>query len=444
MSAGLVALFAWAACADDATDDEMIEFAEQYQVALETYESGDYNEAFQVSSGLFRRDPINPDVNFVYGMSAMAIGKLSHAVLAFDRVLSAQPENDRARLELARTYTAMGQFGEAQNYFEAVRANNPPPVVQRNIDRYLEEIEKVNRNWQVFGQAAVGFLYDDNVNVGPDSDVIRIRPTLFGVTVLDELAVEEVSKPKEDYGFFGLVDLGGIYDPGISGEWAWLGGGSYYRTWLSDEHNFELENPRGFLGVRHSGERHLFETRARIEHWERGGESLTTIYGLSPHYVYATSETRDLYAHADIEYREYADQDDLDSVYYKLGGTLTQEIPDKKARMIAGLSGIYEDADSPSFTNIGLLAELGASFALPHGFELIVNGAYRYRDYDEPEALAVDSREDHELRAGVGLNKRLRPNMGVTAGYQYTTNDSTFDLYDYEKNVITIGIDYAF
>ena len=49
--------------------------------------------------GLFKLEPGNPDLNFATGLAAVGLQKYSHAVMAFERVVALQPDNDRARLE---------------------------------------------------------------------------------------------------------------------------------------------------------------------------------------------------------------------------------------------------------------------------------------------------------------------------------------------------------
>ena len=60
---------------------------EAYRAAMTAYEQGRYHEAFELISRLFEQSPDSEPLNFALGSAAYAIGKLSHATVAFERVL---------------------------------------------------------------------------------------------------------------------------------------------------------------------------------------------------------------------------------------------------------------------------------------------------------------------------------------------------------------------
>lgn len=113
-----------------------------------------------------------PDFDFLYGLAALGSNNLDDAVFALQRVTAVQRNNDRARLELGRAYFAQQRWAEARQQFERVRSNNPPANVRANVDRYLEEIERREREalvaWK--GTLSVTGLYDSNAaNISPDA-----------------------------------------------------------------------------------------------------------------------------------------------------------------------------------------------------------------------------------------------------------------------------------
>ncbi|HRE14893.1 MAG TPA: hypothetical protein PLD37_11920, partial [Usitatibacteraceae bacterium] len=68
-----------------------------------------------------------PDFDFVYGVAAIAAGRATEGVLALERYLLAFPDNDPARVELARGYLAIGEDARAREEFQAVLDRRPPP-----------------------------------------------------------------------------------------------------------------------------------------------------------------------------------------------------------------------------------------------------------------------------------------------------------------------------
>lgn len=414
-----------------------------YQGAIRAYDQGEFRMAFDLLSPLFREEPDNPEYNFALGMAAVGINKLSHASTAFERVIALQPDNDRARLELARTYSAMGQFELAQEIFRQVLANDPPAPVQRNINRYLDQLEGAQKRWRVGLQAGTGYVYDDNANVGPDGRVIPIAPTRIGLSEFDQLELADGAGRRAASGVFLLGGVYVTYDPGFRGRWTGLGGVSYYQTILDHANEFELGYLRTFAGVRHVAAAHLFDARFKYEYLEQGAEQLNSLYGLEAAYTYATSENLNWTTHGEAGYLDYDRLDDLDAVYYEAGETVTYLLPWQGVSLAVSGAGFYEDADAEAFANYGLDTSAHASVGLPFALDLRAGGGYRYSDYREREPLAPEDRRDHQWVGEVALSRSLAPGLNLSTAYRYTRNRSTFDLYDYQKNVVNISLDYS-
>lgn len=425
-------------------DPPQEELDSELQRAMQMYRSGEYEAAFSAFAELLKQRPGDPEVNFGLGMAALAVGKLSHAAVGFERVLALQSGNDRARLELARTYAAMGQFELSEHYFREVLDRAPPEAVRRSVHRYLTEIGKAKRRWHVVTGIGVGILYDDNVNVGPAGAIVDIAPTQVGLAVFDELEVAEGSRPREDAGGFSSFSLNGLYDPGIRGRWMLQSGAAFYQTRLLEEQEFEVTYLRGYVGMRHSGPRHLLDGRMYADALRRGGDGFVRIYGVTPAWIRASSERLRWTTYGAVELRDYREADDLDAAYAELGQRGAWSRAEEGGALSGGLAAIYNDADSHAFTYAGLSAEIVLRARLPLAWEGYTRGGYRYSRYDEAEALAEGPRRDHEWNAEVRLERPINRRAVIQARYQHTRNDSSFDLYTYRRNVVTLSVDVSF
>lgn len=122
--------------------------------------------------------------DFLYGVTAINVGRVAEGLLALERHLAAVPANDRARLELARGYFLLGEYGRARAEFEFVLRYNPPAGVRSSIAGYLQAM----RQREVAGSrssarfyAEVGGGKDTNVNAGTFRDEV---PLVFGTVSL--------------------------------------------------------------------------------------------------------------------------------------------------------------------------------------------------------------------------------------------------------------------
>mgnify|MGYP000919725675 CR=1 FL=1 len=139
---------------------------------MKAYNAGDYDGAYDIFAALFRDDPRNVQVNYGLGLAAVAKGKLSHALFAFERVLEVEPDNMRARLETARIYFTLKQYELARSEFERVSADNPPANVQENIRLFLEAMDKAEKKGSFSIRLDLRAVYDDNLNFGPSSATV--------------------------------------------------------------------------------------------------------------------------------------------------------------------------------------------------------------------------------------------------------------------------------
>src|SRR5688572_10316100 len=158
LSRALGALLVFAsACAAATPVDEVRTLLEQGRAA-EAYALG-------------RRHPEElgkPDFDFYYGVAAVDSGHAGEGVLALERYVIQFPDNDRARLELARGYFVLGELVRAREEFETVARKNPPPAVQATIDRFMDSIRAQETRYSTTATAyiEIGGGYDSNVNSG--------------------------------------------------------------------------------------------------------------------------------------------------------------------------------------------------------------------------------------------------------------------------------------
>jgi len=126
----------------------------------------------------------DPDFDYFFGIAAIDAGHAGIGVLALERYLLNFPENERARLDIARGYFVLGEDVRAREEFENIVAKNSPPGIIVTINRYRDAIRaRQGRNQttsNIYVEAGMG--WDSNVNSGISSVAIYL-PTLGNVLV---------------------------------------------------------------------------------------------------------------------------------------------------------------------------------------------------------------------------------------------------------------------
>jgi hypothetical protein len=125
----------------------------------------------------------DPEFDFWYGIAARGAGHRNEALFAFERVAVAQPENSRAKLELADLHYQFGNMTEARSLFDEVLASNPPEAVQQKVRNYLGAIDSAAQGKKSRISYTAGFAAGHDSNIGSSTDV-ALHDTFLGAQTL--------------------------------------------------------------------------------------------------------------------------------------------------------------------------------------------------------------------------------------------------------------------
>ena len=391
---------------------------------------------------LLRANPTSEKLNFAIGVVSLSLNEIGRAQMAFERVLAANAGNDRARFELARTLMAGGQWQAARAELDAVLAHNPPPGVAQQAAAFQKEITRRSRRWRVSGRADGGWLRDDNVNVGPDSETVPIAPLVIGSQILTNLTVGDGSRPIESQGGFAAAALSGVYDVGAPEGWVLTGDARYYENWLGgDGGDFESVYVQAAAGARRGWSRSLMQGTLEYAHVQIGGSSLADLYSFRPGYVRVCGAARNIawITPMLVEMRDYKDLNDRDGIYASVGESVRYAPGGGRHTLTAGVLVFHDFASATPYAYSGMTMKLGAEAGLGRRVKLYTFGNYTWADYLDREPLAPEDRSDREWQVTAGLSVNILPHWGVEAQHQYTVNDSTFELYQFERNATTVS-----
>jgi tetratricopeptide (TPR) repeat protein len=402
-------------------------------------QSGDSARAYEIFNQLVREHPESEEINFAYGMACLALGDLSRAQLAFERVLQINARNDRARVELARTYVETKQYELATREFETVLSHNPPLQVRRNIEQYLRDVRSGKSRWRFAGRVEAGGLWDDNVNVGPASETVNIAPVVFGSQTFTTLSVNDDSQPLDSAGVFASASVAGTYDPGETAGWVVPMTASFYENWLEDGADYETRYYQAVAGSRCYASSHVVDMPVKLAHIDSGDDALVDILGVIPSHVAYQGQKRNLSftTAGSLEARNYDSLDDRDGEFYSLGETVRKVLGEGRHEVSCNLAVFLDDTDAGIYRNSGLSLSLFGDFAVVRSLRTYGRLRFQDKSYDEREELAPEKREDSQVQLMVGLRSQFN-RWGVDLNYQYTDNGSSFDLYEYTRNVVTL------
>lgn len=413
---------------------------EQGRKALET---GELETANDMIVRLLREDPGNEHINFALGMICSSRSDFSRANMAFERVLQINKRNDRARLELARAYIATGQLGLAREQLRTVQLHNPPPNLQNIVDVYLTKIRKSIKRWSLTTRIDTAAFNDDNVNVGPNRTIIDIAPVIVGSTTITNMALSKESKPAESTGYSAMLTLSGGYDIGMQGNWMLVSDGAYYQSWLESEYeDYEYLYGLFTFGAKKMTSTSVLKLNLTGTHISSGGNALMNMYGINPSYLSAIGQSGKTFLSSALtaEIRDYDELSYRDGSYYEIDEELKWFLGRSQHNVTAGITLAHDNTDSDVYKYFEYGANLSGELNLPWNCSLYAKAEYARSDYDKKEDLAPEKRSDDELRITAGISKIINSWSGLDINHQFTDNNSTFQLYEYDRNITTLSV----
>lgn len=415
-----------AAFADELTDK-----------AKSLLESGKGAEAYQLLEPAEATRAGDRDYDVLLGLAALEAGQNTRAVFALERVLAMDPNNVRARAEIARAYMALGETKAAAQEFETVKRQGVPADVTMTIDRYiaaLRGIEDLNATSLTgYVEATVG--YDSNVNVGPNKSSIAIPS-------LGSLPFRLGSDTTANEDGFGSVGAGFNLRTPIGNGYMLLAGLSGSTRGNFSVQQFDTQSGDANLGVTKTAGRDVYTLMAQsgvvyVDHgrfrnhtgltgqWQRNLDARNQLSGFVQYtdLQYPTMDTRD--ANRWVGGASYAH-------LYREG------IMAFASAYLVGEHLQHGHVASLGFDGIG--ARIGGRMNYDAQTVLFGGATWEYRGYKEEDPAFLTKRRDHQYGLTLGATRYFSKEWSVTPQLSLTVNDSTIDINEYHREMFSVTV----
>ena len=398
--------------------------------------AGKFEEALSILRPLAQGRAVEANVLFLIGLATTGASQqanladderdalLDEAIAALRTMLIDRPGLVRVRLELARAFFLKGEDGLARSHFERVLAGKPVAPVVANVQRFLAEI-RARRRWTMYLGAAMS--PDSNIGGASDEQVIYINDLPF-------------RRDAEELTTSGI---------GVS---VWTGG--EYQYPLGDRLRLRLG---GDLSRQDYGGSKFDQTSASVHagpRWLVDRDTEVSLVGTARRRWAGTAPSNDdLGARVEVGHRltprirvngraswyrrDNRTRDFLDGpiLDVTLGGSWVI-LPILRADGAAGYAS--ERPKSERWRNASRWLRLGASVALPLGFNVGGSGELRMTDYEGnwfPFTPDGAPREDRTRILRATVHNRAFTLYGFSPQLVVTNEarDTNAQLYDYKR-----------
>ncbi len=378
-----------------------------------------------------------PLYDFLLGLAALEIGQNTRAVFALERVLAMEPDNVRARAEIARAYLALGEAETARQEFETVRKQGVPADVSLTLERFIAAARKIEDQGKpsINGYVELSGGYDTNVNVGPNRSSVVIPGISSSPAILSD-----DSKANADY--FGNVSAGVNGRVPISPNLALLGGVSGAYRMHQDKDQFDLGKGDANAGLVASEGKHVWTVMGQAAQVNVNDRRYRKAVGLTGQWQYNLDARNQFSSYLQYSALHYPRQEIRDADRWVLGGAYAHMWRDGAV----GFASLYAVTERPEVTDVrfigfeGLGMRLGARANMGANTTLFGGFSYEHRRYDGRDPSFDTVRRDNQYGFLVGASYAFARDWTITPQVNLTRNQSNTELNTYHREIISLAV----
>ncbi len=421
-----LSVFSGIVCADELTDKaktllQSSKAAEAYEL-LEPMESARAGEV---------------EYDFLLGLAALDVGQNTRAVFALERVLAIEPNNVRARAEIARAYLALGETQTAEQEFSTVKKQGVPADVSQTIDRYIASMRRIDdQNKPTLNGYVEAFAgYDTNVNVGPNRNSVAI-PGFGGAS----FTLSPDSRANGDW--FGGVGAGANLRVPLGGGVALLAGLAGSERFNFHKSQFDTETADANVGATAAVGSDVFTVMAQAGVVTVESDRFRNAKGVTAQWqrnLDARNQVGAFVQYADLHYRS---QDVRDADRWVAGATYAHLWRDG----LMGFASAYFVSEDPQKGAVNWLGFEGIGVRVGGRLNLdaqtVVFGGlnYEYRGYSAVDPSFNSTRHDNQYAISFGATRYLAKEWAVTPQLTLTRNESNQELYGYRREMFSVSV----
>lgn len=379
-----------------------------------------------------------PEFDAAMGRAAFAAGQYTRAVMAWERVVLAQPDNLDAQLALAQALYAVGDKRGVLALSDAVREQAIPVDAALDIDQFLFSFDRADHAGASTVKASVEMTvgHDSNANAGPASAVLASPVPGTPAWTLAP-AAQAMSA-----GFgSALAVVRGRYV--LDARWSLVGAASGSvlrhargaRSW----DNTQLD---ASAGLAWRVERHEVVVSGLGGYQALDGERLRAMAGLQGEWIYRTDGFRQWSGFVQLLALRYPSQAMRDARRSIAGASYAQVL--RNGALLYG--ALYAGRESPDAMGSEPLGHhvagwrLGGQYPLTRRFGVFAALEGERRNYGATDPFFAVQRRDRQRSLALGLSWVPAPEWRITPQLAWVHNDSSVPVSQYARRVFSVAV----
>jgi outer membrane protein len=401
-------------------------------------DSGKSAEAYELLIPLEDQRAGDPAFDLLLGISAIDAGHNTNAVFALERVLALQPDNARARAEIARAYLGLGETKAARREFETVKTQPVPDEVKATIDHLLSAIDRLDEKGKtvVRGFAELSYGYDTNVNAGPAGSQVAVP--VFGGAIFT-LGNNSVAQ-RDDYANFAAgVSLRSPLTKGLD-----LIAGFTANKRINGTYDvFDTGSADGNVGIAYTQDRDVFSLGYQAGTFFVDNARYRDSSGFTGQWQRNFDSRTQGSVFVQYGWLRYPTQTVRDADRTVIGANFAHALRDHKTVFFGGLYAGTEKETHAGVPQLGHRlwgARGGAQYQFRDDATVFANLTYENRHYGGPDPFFLSTRDDDQANLGLGVAWNVSGAWRLTPQYTYTRNNSNVPINTYKREAVSVSL----
>ena len=373
----------------------------------------------------------DPLFDYFYGVASVETGHPTMGVLALERVLLNDPNNDLVRLELGRAYYAQGEYGRAKDEFEAVRKNQPPAGVVATINVYLDDIKSKEAQYKTtYGvYVELGMGYNNNVNAATAVNNIvlpYIGPVQLGTTSLPLKSA------------FGYDSVGANVSVPLTSTVSAFANANTSAQRYSQVNGYNLNVTNATTGVKIADGADTLKIAGFGSIAQIDQVPVPNTYGAGAEYSRQLTNTDSVMVAAGSTVLQYPSQFNAYNSNLTVGTVgYRKAFPETRWKPVIDVSAnAAHQTDTSNRPDLGRRiagAAIQASFLPTDKLGVTIGAGYAQSKYDANDLLYQTSRTDNLYSGNAVVQYKLTKELAARLELTYYNNLSNLSLYGYEQ-----------
>lgn len=400
-------------------------------------EAGKYQEAYMLLEPQEETRAGNETFDLLFGISAVNVGQNTRAIFAFERVLSVDPNNVRARAEIGRAYLAVGEPQSARTELENAKHLGVPADVAQTIDSLLSAVDRLENEGKttVHGYIEGTVGYDTNVNAAPSVSTIAV-PAFNNLP----FTLSQSSRAQADW--FASLGGGINFSSPIDKQLSIVGGVSGTQRVNKTASDVNMLNADSNLGAMYISGPDVYSLNLQYSTIYLAGTGYREAAGFSAQWQHNLDARNQVSAFAQYSDLSYDGQSIRNADRWVAGGSYAHAWRDGTV----GFASAYLVQEKPhdgSANYLGLDGyglRIGGQTNLDTRTVLFGSLVYENRRGNANDPTFLTARNDEQYIASLSVSRQLTKSLKLTGQYSYTEQHSTIALYQYDRNMISLAL----